>query len=84
MTPANFIDSPRSLQNRIQFPKLNDDLEVTVTCAARLDALGEFANNYCWRTGDINYGFINVINRAARDARIAPARLDGVAAPVWF
>jgi len=84
MTPANFTDSARSLQNRIQFPKLNDDLAVTVTCAARLDGLGEFVNNYCWRTGDIDYGFINVINRAARDAKISPAKVDGVSASVWF
>lgn len=84
MTPANFIDSPRSLQNRIQFPKLDDDLAVTVACAARLDQLGEFVNNYCWRTSEVNYGFLNVIKRAARDAKIAPAKIDGVSASVWF
>jgi hypothetical protein len=84
MIPASLSDSPRSLQNRIQFPKLNQDIAVTITCAARLDGLGEFVNNYCWRTGETDYGFINVIKRAARDAKISPAKIDGVSESVWF
>ena len=84
MTPANFNDSPRSLQNRIQFPKIKEDLAVTITCGARLDQLGEFANNYCWSSVEKMQGLIKSINRAARDARITAATVNGVSASVWF
>jgi hypothetical protein len=84
MTPADFNDSPRSLQNRLQFPKMKEDLVVTITCGARLDQLGEFANNYCWSTVDKMQGLLKVINRAARDARITPATINGVSRSVWF
>lgn len=84
MTPAGFNDGGRSLQNRILFPKVRNDVSVSVVCGARLDSNGDIADNYCWNMTDEQMGFVNAVNRVADQVRLTPAAVDGVNRSVWF
>lgn len=84
MSPAQFNDGGRSLQNRIIFPKVRKDVAVSVLCGARLAENGDIIDNYCWNMTNQQMGFVNAINRVADQVRLTPASVDGVNCSVWF
>lgn len=84
LTPAQFNDGGRSLQNRIIFPKVSKDVAVSVLCGARLAENGDIEDNYCWNMTDQQTGFVKAINRVTDQVRLTPASADGVNCSVWF
>jgi len=86
--PAKLKKSEASLQNRIKFPKSilksNLDENVVIRCDALLIRTGKFSLNFCYERGKKHYPYVTAINRAAKHAKIKPARVNGTVRKVWF
>ena len=82
--PANFVDGKRSMKNLIEFPDIDFDVEVTVTCSGHATAKGRLRDTRCSSPGDPDLKFTMAVSRRFNSSRLTPARVDGKAEEVDF
>ncbi|NKB39312.1 MAG: hypothetical protein GKR93_19445, partial [Gammaproteobacteria bacterium] len=83
--PARFTDDPKSLQNKIKFPDIENDIKIKIFCDTSLSRKGNFRLNFCF--GDENdtvKKFEIAVHRATRGARIQAASVNGKTETIWF
>jgi hypothetical protein len=74
-TPANFSDDSDSLQNLIQFPNFNENIDVLVRCSSELSRFGGFQTLVCL---PVQYPeLLQAIADVIFDAKMTPARREG-------
>jgi len=76
-TPATFVEGKRSLKNLLDFPKIDGDVSVTVSCTSIGTANGRIREAKCSAANDPSQKFAIAVNRRAKSARINPATVDG-------
>lgn len=82
--PATLKESGLSFKNNIKFPVVQWEGTMLIKCDAYISNLGEFISNYCFDRSSKAYPFVSAINRAARNGKIKPARVNGASQAVWF
>lgn len=77
--PARFATSEDGLAARIEFPETRGDGKLTIRCAAKVSNDGDMNDNGCYSTDDTNTAriFIQAVNKAAKKAKMIPARIGG-------
>lgn len=83
-THARFVEGDRSMQNLIEFPDLDGDIEITVTCAGHATAKGRLKNGRCSAPNDPSLKFTMAISRRFNASRLIPATVNGRAEEVDF
>lgn len=83
-TPADFYDGEKTIHSRIKFPAWDGDVSISVRCDARVSRYGKILENICFSTGDKYAPFDTAVHKAAKNALITPATVDGVKKSVWF
>lgn len=73
-SPAAFTDDEKSLQNLIEFPQTEKDLDIIIVCQAYIRRSGRFGSNVCFYQDDKYLQFERAIFEASRGAVIKPAR----------
>lgn len=80
-SPARFAAGEDGLAGRIEFPEVRGDGKITLQCAARVDNDGDMGDNGCYNASESNANssriFIDAINKAAKKAKMIPARVGG-------
>ena len=84
LSHAVFADGERSLENVLEFPDSDGDIEVVVSCSAHATAKGRLKNVRCSSANDPGLKFSNSVTRRSRSARLRPAMVDGEAREVDF
>lgn len=82
--PADFKDSGSSFSKNIKFPAIKWEGTMVIRCDAYVSHLGKFLSNYCFDKSEKAFPFVSAINYIAKNARIKPARVDGISKEVWF
>lgn len=79
--PARFSTGEDGLAARIEFPETRGDGKIIVRCAAKVSNRGDMNDNGCFSTGDTEANtarvFIEAVNKAAKKAKMIPARIGG-------
>jgi hypothetical protein len=81
---ARFVEGDHSMQNLIEFPKSDLDLEVTITCTAHATAKGRLKDARCSSPADGDQKFTMAISRRFNAARLTPALVNGKVEEVDF
>lgn len=81
--PATFDHDEAALAAGIELPELRGDAEATLRCAARVTDSGKLKDNGCYIEQPSDEAFIPGINKAAKKARMNPARIDGKSREVY-
>lgn len=76
-SPATFADDPRALQNRLDFPDLDEDVDVIVRCIAPVTESGVMRDPVCFNRDESNSTFFRRIIRASRGSKLNPAIVNG-------
>lgn len=84
--PASLSDDSLSLQNLIRFPDIRGDVAFLLSCEAVLSQKGYMGRNRCYadRREFSSDPFMKAVKKAARDARLNPARVNGRRVKVLF
>ena len=82
--PAMLDSGEKALPPLIEFPELKGDTSVILRCAALVEPSGKMKMNGCYAENPADQLFIKNIVDAAKDARIAPATIDGKAQTVYL
>lgn len=82
--PASLKESGLSFKSAIKFPAVKWEGAMLIRCDAQISHLGEFLSNYCFDRSSKAYPFVSAINRAARNGKVTPARINGKSRAVWF
>ena len=83
-TPANFVEGKKSLKNRVNFPRVKDDVHVVVTCDSHATARERIDDARCSSPHDPELKYTLAVRRAARSARLTPAIVNGKKQDVVF
>lgn len=83
-TPASFGNTENSLQKILGFPSSDEDMDVVINCDAYLSKNGVIVGNFCFIGDNAYIRYVNIINRAARKARLIPATINKQRRPIWF
>ena len=83
-THANFVSGEKSMQNLVEFPEVDGDVDVTVTCTAHATAKGRLRDARCSSPTDPGLKFTMAVSRRFRSARLTPAFVNGKAEEVDF
>ena len=75
--PAAFTNEPKSLQNRIVFPKVEGDVSITIFCDALVSTTGLMGFNRCFAADDRYVKYETAIRRGMNWAWLRPAEVDG-------
>ncbi len=81
---ANFVSGDKSMQNLIDFPDVDTDVDVTVSCTAHATAKGRLNDAHCSSANDPNLKFTMAISRRFKSARLTPAMVNGKTEEVDF
>jgi hypothetical protein len=73
-----------TLAKLIKFPELKGDTTAMIRCAARVEGSGKMKDNGCAATTPADQVFIVPINKAAKKARLVPAKADGREQEIYF
>jgi len=82
--PANFVEGARSIENLVEFPDIDGDIEVTVTCAGHATRKGRLKEARCSSPNDPDYKFTLAVSRRFNTARLTPARVNSSPEDVDF
>lgn len=82
--PADFATGKRSLENLIEFPEIDFDVEVTVTCAGHANRKGRLKKARCSSPGDPELEFTLAVSRRFNSTRVVPALVKGKPEDVDF
>jgi hypothetical protein len=83
-THAMFIEGKRSMQNLIEFPDIEQDVEVRVTCTGHATAKGRLRDARCSAPNDPELKFTMAVSRRFNSARLIPATVNGKKEEVDF
>ena len=76
--PAVFENSPFSLQNRIGFPNVVGDVDITIRCVTTVGESGSMGEPSCIAAGSGNENaFLQEVVRSSRISKVSPARVNG-------
>ena len=76
-THANFVEGKRSITNLVEFPDVDGDIEVIVTCTGIASAKGRLQEAKCSAPNDPNLDFTMAVSRRFNAARLISATVDG-------
>lgn len=76
-TPATFDHPEASLAKLIKFPELRGDAKSRLRCASQVSRVGKMTNTGCYQNTAGDEVYISAIVKAARKARLNPARHNG-------
>ncbi len=82
--PADFKSSGLPFDKIIKFPKVNWEGTMVIRCDAHVSQRGELESNFCLDGSETAAPFVSAINRAARNGKIKPAKINGVSRGIWF
>ena len=84
--PATFSNTGKyALQNRIKFPKADDNVSIVVFCDADVSKTGRLKETYCFSENKKEtYAFEKAVLRAADGAKIKRAKVNEKGKPIWF
>lgn len=83
-THANFVEGERSMANLVEFPDVDGDIEVIVTCTGIASAKGRLQEAKCSAPNDPDLDFTMAVSRRFNAARLIPATVDGNSEEVDF
>jgi len=83
-THARFVEGDRSMENLIEFPDIDSDAEITVTCSGHATARGRLRESRCSAPDDPELKFTLAVSRTFNSARLVPATVNGKAEEVDF
>lgn len=83
-THANFVTGDRSMLNLIEFPDVDEDIEVNVTCIGLATAKGRLKEALCSAPNDPDLDFTMAVSRRFNASRLVPATVDGQIEEVDF
>jgi len=83
-TPAGFETGDRSMKNLIEFPDIDFDVEVNVTCSGIATAKGRLREAMCSAPNDPDLEFTMAVSRRFNSSRIVPATVNGKSEEVDF
>ena len=83
-THTTFVQGDRSMQNLIDFPDVDIDTEVIVTCTSHATAKGRLKDGRCSSPGDPDLKFTMAVSRRFNSTRLIPATVNGKAEEVDF
>jgi hypothetical protein len=83
-THAAFVQGGRSMKSLIDFPDIDFDTEVIVTCAGHATAKGRLKDARCSSPGDPELKFTMAVSRRFNSSRLIPATVNGKAEEVDF
>lgn len=83
-THANFVAGTKSMQNLIEFPDVDGDVDVTVTCTAHATVKGRLRDARCSSPTDPGLRFTMAVSRRFKSTRITPAFVSGKTEEVDF
>lgn len=81
--PATFDHDEAALASLIEFPELRGDARATLRCAAKVTDSGKLKDNGCFAEQPSDQAFLPGINKAAKKARMNPARFGGKGRDVY-
>lgn len=82
-TPATFEHAEASLVKLIEFPELRGDAKAVLLCFSQIQGSGKMKDTGCFRNNAGDELYIAAIIKAAKKARLNPARFDGKTAAVY-
>ena len=77
MSHARFVDDDRGMAALVDFPDVDFDVDVTVTCSGEATAKGRLREAQCSSPGDPDLKFTMAVSRRFNAARLVPAEVDG-------
>ena len=83
-THATFVDGNRSMLNLIEFPDIDFDVEIEITCSGRATAKGRLRGAKCSSPEDPDLDFTMAVSRRFNASRITPGTVNGRAEEVDF
>ncbi|MBT8098539.1 MAG: hypothetical protein KJO82_02250 [Gammaproteobacteria bacterium] len=83
-THADFVTGDRSMQQLVEFPGIDDDVQVNVTCSGIATAKGRLKEALCSAPNDPDLEFTMAVSRRFNSSRMVPATVDGKAEEVDF
>ena len=83
-THAMFVEGKRSMQNLIEFPDIEQDIEVRVTCTGHATAKGRLRDARCSAPNDPELTFTMAVSRRFNSTRVIPATVNGKKEEVDF
>jgi len=83
-THAAFVDGDRSMLNLVEFPDIDFDVEIEVTCSGRATAKGRLRGAKCSSPEDPNLKFTMAVSRRFNASRMIPATVNGQSEEVDF
>jgi len=83
-THARFVDGDRSIRSLVEFPDIDSDIEVTVTCSGRATAKGRLKDAKCSASNDPELAFTMAVSRRFNATRLVPATVNGRVEEVDF
>ena len=83
-THAIFVEGERSMANLVDFPDVDGDIEVVVTCTGIASAKGRLQEAKCSAPNDPDLDFTMAVSRRFNAARLVPATVDGNSEEVDF
>ena len=83
-THARFVDGKRSMQNLIDFPDIDFDVEITVSCTGHATAKGRLRDARCSAPNDPDLKFTMAVSRRFNSTRLTPATVNGKKEEVDF
>ncbi len=81
---ARFVEGKRAMQNLIEFPKTDSDIEIIVSCTGHATAKGRLRDARCSAPNDPNLAFTMAVSRRFNASRLVAATVNGKAEEVDF
>lgn len=83
-THANFVSGDRSMLSLVDFPDVDGDIAVNVTCIGLATAKGRLREALCSAPNDPDLEFTMAVSRRFNSSRLVPATVDGKSEQVDF
>ncbi|MDG2376055.1 MAG: hypothetical protein P8M18_06865 [Woeseiaceae bacterium] len=76
-THANFVEGERSITSLVEFPDVDGNIEIIVTCTGIASAKGRLQEAKCSAPNDPDLDFTMAVSRRFNATRLIPATVDG-------
>ncbi len=76
-THAVFVEGEESMKSLVEFPDIDFDVEVNVTCGGRATAKGRLKEARCSSSNDPDLKFTMAVSRRFNSTRMIPATVNG-------
>lgn len=83
-THAQFVTGKRSMERLVDYPDVDIDFDIIVSCTGRATAKGRLKGARCSSPQDPDLEFTMAISRRFNASRLVPATVDGVPQEVDF